>query len=45
MLQYERFRKEDSGLIQTFVNNYMKENNIQYKDDKDAKKKIQVVWR
>ena len=39
MLQYERFRKEDSGLIQKFVNNYMKENNIQYKDDEDAKKK------
>ena len=36
-LQYERFQKEDSGLIQTFVTKYMKDNNSAYEDDSDEK--------
>ena len=38
-LQYERFRNEDSELIQSFVNQFMTENYMVYQDDGEEKKK------
>ena len=38
-LQYERFRNEDSELIQLFVNKFMIDNYMVYQDDGEGKKK------
>ena len=38
-LQYERFRKYDSGLIKSFVSKYMDDNKIVYEDKFDGNRK------